>query len=36
MRTVVHLSDIHFGKVDQELIDPLIREVHAAHPNVVV
>src|SRR4051812_19970691 len=36
MRTVVHLSDIHFGKVDQELIGPLIREVHAAHPDVVV
>jgi 3',5'-cyclic AMP phosphodiesterase CpdA len=36
MRTVVHLSDIHFGKVDHNLIEPLIRAVHEARPSVVV
>src|SRR5437588_6100938 len=36
MRTVVHLSDIHFGKIDRDLIEPLIRSVHEARPNLVV
>ena len=29
MRTIVHLSDIHFGRVDPRLVAPLVRTVHA-------
>src|SRR5947209_5702290 len=36
MRTIVHLSDIHFGRVDRNLIEPLARAVHEARPNLVV
>jgi 3',5'-cyclic AMP phosphodiesterase CpdA len=36
MRTLVHLSDLHFGRVDQELLDPLRELVHRIAPNVVV
>lgn len=36
MRTIIHLSDIHFGRVDYALLDPLIETVHAAKPDVVV
>jgi hypothetical protein len=28
MRTLVHLSDLHFGRVDEELLDPLRELVH--------
>ena len=36
MRTVVHLSDLHFGKVDQDLLAPLVKTVNALAPEVVV
>ena len=36
MRTLVHLSDLHFGRVDEELLDPLHDLVHRIAPNVVV
>lgn len=36
MRTVVHLSDLHFGKVDPALLDPLVEAVNALAPDVVV
>ncbi|HEY3875338.1 MAG TPA: metallophosphoesterase family protein [Candidatus Kapabacteria bacterium] len=36
MRTIVHLSDIHFGKTDARTIQPLIRAVHQARPNLVI
>ena len=36
MRTLVHLSDLHFGKVDPELLDPLRELVHRVAPDVVV
>lgn len=36
MRTLVHLSDLHFGRVDQELLDPLRDLVHKIAPTVVV
>ena len=36
MRTVVHLSDLHFGKVDPALLDPLVQAVSAQAPDVVV
>jgi 3',5'-cyclic AMP phosphodiesterase CpdA len=36
MRTVVHLSDLHFGRTDQALIDPLLARVHSEKPDCVV
>ncbi|HEY0491104.1 MAG TPA: metallophosphoesterase family protein [Telluria sp.] len=36
MRTLVHLSDLHFGKVDTALLDPLRDLVHRIAPDVVV
>ncbi|SDC92066.1 3',5'-cyclic AMP phosphodiesterase CpdA [Massilia sp. PDC64] len=36
MRTLVHLSDLHFGRVDPMLLDPLRELVHKLTPNVVV
>lgn len=35
MRTVVHLSDIHFGRVDNAILAPLIRSVNEINPDVV-
>jgi 3',5'-cyclic AMP phosphodiesterase CpdA len=35
-RTVVHLSDLHFGQVDPALLDPIIDAVHRLAPQVVV
>lgn len=36
MRTLVHLSDLHFGRVDEKLIAPLIARIAHAEPDVVV
>ncbi len=36
MRTIIHLSDLHFGRVDQALLGPLHDLIHAIAPNVVV
>ena len=36
MRTLVHLSDLHFGRVDPALLDPLRELVHRIAPTVVV
>ena len=36
MRTLVHLSDLHFGRVDAALLEPLRRRVLALAPYVVV
>ena len=36
MRTLVHLSDIHFGRVDYQLVEPLVKLVHEIKPDVVV
>lgn len=35
MRTIAHLSDLHFGRVDQSLIEPLISAVTEARPDLV-
>jgi 3',5'-cyclic AMP phosphodiesterase CpdA len=35
MRKIVHLSDLHFGRVNPLLIDPLIRTVREVEPNVI-
>ena len=36
MRTIVHLSDLHFGRVDPALLDPLRNLIHEIAPDVVV
>jgi len=36
MPVVVHLSDLHFGRVDERLLQPLVSAVQAARPDVVV
>lgn len=35
MRTLVHLSDIHFGRVDETIVKPLIQTVNDLKPNLV-
>jgi 3',5'-cyclic AMP phosphodiesterase CpdA len=36
MRRLIHLSDLHFGRIDSKLLDPLVRQVHEAKPHLVV
>jgi len=36
MRVVVHLSDLHFGRVEHALLAPLARRVRAVQPHLVV
>jgi 3',5'-cyclic AMP phosphodiesterase CpdA len=36
MRTIVHLSDLHFGRVDHATMQPLIRQINALQPHLVV
>lgn len=36
MRTIVHVSDLHFGRVDPALLEPLRQSILAANPDVVV
>ena len=36
MRVLVHLSDLHFGRVDHRLLSPLAERVRAVHPHLVV
>ncbi len=36
MRTLVHLSDLHFGRTDPQVIGPLIATVRAIAPHLVV
>ncbi|MDB5948992.1 MAG: metallophosphatase [Massilia sp.] len=36
MRTLVHLSDLHFGRVDDALLAPLREEIERIAPDVVV
>src|ERR1700730_9132414 len=35
MRTLVHLSDLHFGRVDERVIGPLISAVTEIKPDLV-
>ena len=35
MRTIAHLSDIHFGRVDEALVEPLIAAMEEIRPDVV-
>jgi 3',5'-cyclic AMP phosphodiesterase CpdA len=36
MRIVAHLSDLHFGKIDSGLLDPLRRRLFALQPHLLV
>ncbi len=36
MRTIVHLSDLHFGRVDRALLEPLRRRIVELAPHCVV
>ncbi|MHB8654456.1 MAG: metallophosphoesterase family protein [Terriglobia bacterium] len=36
MRTIVHLSDLHFGRVDHAITQPLVRQIKALQPHLVV
>jgi 3',5'-cyclic AMP phosphodiesterase CpdA len=36
VRTLVHLSDLHFGRVDRALLEPLARRVGSLAPHLVV
>src|SRR3954464_5604942 len=35
MRTLVHLSDLHFGRTDQNLVKPLIKTIGEIKPDLV-
>jgi 3',5'-cyclic AMP phosphodiesterase CpdA len=36
MRKIAHLSDLHFGRIDHSVVEPLIQVVTDAEPDVVV
>lgn len=36
MKTIIHISDLHFGRVDHTRIDPLLDIVQKVHPDMVV
>lgn len=36
MRTLVHISDLHFGRTDPALLDPLVTGIEQAKPDCVV
>lgn len=36
MRTIVHLSDLHFGRIDPAVVDPLIATIMRIKPDLVV
>src|SRR5207253_1287181 len=35
MRTIVHLSDVHFGRVDAAIVAPLVDTIRAIAPDLV-
>jgi 3',5'-cyclic AMP phosphodiesterase CpdA len=35
MRTIVHLSDLHFGRVNSSILQPLLAAIGEANPNLV-
>ena len=36
MRTLVHISDLHFGRTDPQVLEPLLATIAAVAPDVVV
>jgi len=35
MRSIVHLSDIHFGRLNHEVVDPLVETIKQINPDLV-
>jgi 3',5'-cyclic AMP phosphodiesterase CpdA len=35
MRTIVHLSDLHFGRLDERIIAPLVERITSIHPDLI-
>lgn len=35
MRTIIHISDLHFGRIDPAILDPLILTIEALEPDLV-
>lgn len=35
MRTIVHLSDLHFGRVDTRLLEPLVKSISEINPDLI-
>ena len=35
MRNLAHLSDLHFGRIDPAVLEPLRRAVHDAAPDLI-
>lgn len=35
MRTILHLSDLHFGALDKQLLPPLLERIDALHPDLI-
>jgi 3',5'-cyclic AMP phosphodiesterase CpdA len=35
MRTIVHVSDLHFGRVDERIITPLVERITSIRPDVI-
>src|SRR3989304_4029862 len=35
MRTIVHLSDLHFGRLDARIIAPLVERITSIHPDLI-
>ncbi|WP_417723588.1 metallophosphoesterase family protein [Salipiger sp.] len=35
MKRIAHISDLHFGRTDEELLEPLLNAVNAARPDMV-
>jgi 3',5'-cyclic AMP phosphodiesterase CpdA len=36
MRTIAHISDVHFGRIDEGITEALLAELHADPPSVMV
>ncbi|HEV7298794.1 MAG TPA: metallophosphoesterase [Tepidisphaeraceae bacterium] len=36
MRTIAHISDLHFGRLDEPVAEALVDELHAANPSLVI
>ena len=35
MRTLIHLSDLHFGRIDPAILDPLVKFIGRVKPDLV-
>jgi 3',5'-cyclic AMP phosphodiesterase CpdA len=36
VRTIAHLSDLHFGRHDEAVAERLLVDIREAHPNIVM